>query len=84
MGKSVVAVRRDMLERFLLVMPEGTKVLSASIDQGSADHLLLAISGRCVPTSRMVVAIVESVEIDGKVAKWLAFEAVKPGAVLHV
>lgn len=74
MGKSIVAVRRDMLDKFLLVMPDGTKVLGASADQASRDHVLLAISGRAVPTSEMVVAIVETTEVDGRVVKRLAFE----------
>ena len=79
MGKSVVAVRRDMLDRFLLVMPEGTKVVSASVDQASAEHLLLAISGRPVPMAEMVSAIVVTEETDGKVTKRLAFEPVNNG-----
>lgn len=79
MGKSVVAVRRDMLDRFLLVMPEGTKVVSASVDQASVEHLLLAISGRPVPEAKMVNAIVETETVDGKVTKRLAFEPVANG-----
>ena len=79
MGKSVVAVRRDMLDRFLLVMPDGTKVVSASVDQASAEHLLLAISGRPVPEAQMVNAIVETEEVGGKITKRLAFERAANG-----
>lgn len=78
MGKSIIRIREEMAAEFLLVMPEGTFVRSASVDPEIRGNVLLQISGRPVPNLDEVVPIINTGTVDGKRVRWLTFEAPKP------
>lgn len=78
MGRSIIRMREDNLARFLLALPDGVMIRSASVDETDRHNILLLISGKAVPSVKEVDAIINTATYEGKRVRWLTFVEAKP------